>query len=152
MKVAFTSSRSANGCSLLQNRRHSIARAAAASSNSNSWKPLCLQQCWHSTALFQVEQSCRREPNLQICRMTVPHQLGNSAEADVARPDAFDAAWAWFYAFFKFSRPHTVLGTFISIMSVSLLALVSLDDRLPASSLLHHQTNTAEARRRHCRI
>ena len=28
-------------------------------------------------------------------------------------------------AFYRFSRPHTMLGTFISVLSVSALALVS---------------------------
>ena len=28
------------------------------------------------------------------------------------------------HAFFKFSRPHTMLGTFVSIVSVSLMAVV----------------------------
>ena len=49
------------------------------------------------------------------------------------KSEGLDAAWQWFYAFFKFSRPHTMLGTFVSIISVSLLAMVRFLTSVAAS-------------------
>lgn len=52
-------------------------------------------------------------------------------------PKAYDSASAWksilssFNAFYRFSRPHTVIGTAISIVSVSLLAIEGLSDISP---------------------
>eukprot|EP00898_Chlorokybus_atmophyticus_P006624 jgi/Chlat1/6963/Chrsp52S06618 len=47
---------------------------------------------------------------------------GQSSTAAVAAP-SFDSVSAFASAFYRFSRPHTVIGTIISICSVSLLAI-----------------------------
>lgn len=70
--------------------------------------------------------SDRRPGSGLICNTALPHHLGSSSTPDTGRSEGAAAAWRWFYAFFKFSRPHTMLGTFISVLSVSLLALVCL--------------------------
>lgn len=49
----------------------------------------------------------------------------SSAGQFLDREHDTSSAVRWFYAFFKFTRPHTMLGTLVSIISVSLLALVS---------------------------
>lgn len=64
------------------------------------------------------------EKTVQCHCSAVPHRVGSPQEAGPIPREGTQTAWRWFYAFFKFSRPHTVLGTFISILSVSLLALV----------------------------
>nr|AXS77022.1 homogentisate phytyltransferase [Chamaerops humilis var. humilis] len=52
-------------------------------------------------------------------------------------PKAYDSTSTWksilssFNAFYRFSRPHTVIGTAISIFSVSLLAIEDLPDISP---------------------
>lgn len=70
----------------------------------------------------RLERLCRRLP---ICFSAVPQRVGSAQDTEVASSPEVETAWRWFYAFFKFSRPHTILGTFISVVSVSLLAVVS---------------------------
>lgn len=43
----------------------------------------------------------------------------------------FETLWDVFNAFYRFSRPHTVIGTVIGIISVSLLAVQSVPDLSP---------------------
>ncbi|KAJ4748011.1 Homogentisate phytyltransferase [Rhynchospora pubera] len=60
-----------------------------------------------------------------------------SASAAGSEPDSVDSSGAFrpilsaLSAFYRFSRPHTVIGTALSIVSVSLLAVESLSDISP---------------------
>nr|XP_029121689.1 probable homogentisate phytyltransferase 1, chloroplastic isoform X1 [Elaeis guineensis] len=60
---------------------------------------------------------------------------GDSIESEP--PKAYDSTSAWksilssLNAFYRFSRPHTIIGTAISIVSVSLLAIEGLSDISP---------------------
>ncbi|XP_017698261.2 probable homogentisate phytyltransferase 1, chloroplastic isoform X2 [Phoenix dactylifera] len=62
---------------------------------------------------------------------TSGHSIGSEP------PEAYDSTNTWksilssFDAFYRFSRPHTVIGTTISIFSVSLLAIKDLSDISP---------------------
>lgn len=59
---------------------------------------------------------------------------GQSFESE---PRAFDPKSVWVFvknsldAFYRFSRPHTVIGTALSIISVSLLAVEKISDLSP---------------------
>lgn len=50
-----------------------------------------------------------------------PHQSSVSANAAV-KPNRIQQRFPWLYAFWKFSRPHTVIGTSLSAIGVGLLA------------------------------
>ncbi|XP_057816152.2 probable homogentisate phytyltransferase 1, chloroplastic [Cryptomeria japonica] len=62
--------------------------------------------------------------------------LNTHAYADDSWPlkkkDSFQTVGDIFNAFYRFSRPHTVIGTVIGIVSISLLAIQSLSDFSPA--------------------
>ena len=58
----------------------------------------------------------------------------NSSVPAQAPQESVEAISSPFYTFFKFSRPHTMLGTFVSIMSVSLLAMVRSPVTVPPFS------------------
>ncbi|KAJ1260198.1 hypothetical protein BS78_10G214100 [Paspalum vaginatum] len=74
------------------------------------------------------------------CR--IPHQsistsVNASGQQLQSEPEAHDSASIWraisssLDAFYRFSRPHTVIGTALSIVSVSLLAVQNLSDISP---------------------
>ncbi|KAH9314684.1 hypothetical protein KI387_023311, partial [Taxus chinensis] len=69
-----------------------------------------------------------------ICATSKP--VNAQANADDSWPlkkrDTFQTVGDIFNAFYRFSRPHTVIGTVIGIVSVSLLAVQSLSDISPA--------------------
>jgi homogentisate phytyltransferase/homogentisate geranylgeranyltransferase len=50
-----------------------------------------------------------------------PHQSSVSANAAV-KPNQIQQRFPWLYAFWKFSRPHTIIGTSLSAIGVCLLA------------------------------
>ena len=74
--------------------------------------------------------SCRQstEGRLLGVRCNCSSSFSQTAESDpqsqLENTQGLTTAREWFYAFFKFTRPHTMLGTLVSIVSVSLLALV----------------------------
>ena len=80
----------------------------------------------YSCQAFQAQHKKAKKARGNVPRAesaAVPYHDNNSIRQSQGR--GLDAASRWFYSFFKFSRPHTMLGTFISIISVSLLAMVS---------------------------
>ena len=74
--------------------------------------------CRQSTEgrLLGVRCNCSASSFSQTAESDPQSQLENTQGLTTAKE--------WFYAFFKFTRPHTMLGTLVSIVSVSLLALV----------------------------
>lgn len=87
---------------------------------------------YESTSSFKRNYDSQIEPrDATRCRCSTalsPQTADNipehSAEDSIEQNQNFNGAVKWFYAFFKFTRPHTMLGTLVSIVSVSLLALV----------------------------
>jgi homogentisate phytyltransferase / homogentisate geranylgeranyltransferase len=59
-----------------------------------------------------------------------PPQLPISPDRSIERKNS------WLYAFWKFSRPHTVIGTSFSVFGLYLISLATSDKEFMASSLL----------------
>ncbi|XP_073004296.1 probable homogentisate phytyltransferase 1, chloroplastic [Typha latifolia] len=61
----------------------------------------------------------------------------NASEHSLGEPQEYDSSSFWkpilslLNAFYRFSRPHTIIGTALSIVSVSLLAVQNLSDISP---------------------
>ena len=71
----------------------------------------------------QYRKLTRRSITAQ-CSASAAGQFGRSQDSSALQSDV-PALVAYLRALYQFSRPHTMLGTFISICSVSLLAMVS---------------------------
>lgn len=76
--------------------------------------------------------SCQRTPHQRVahqsavsCSASAVDQFGRSNDASLQ--SGVPAVLSNLQALYQFSRPHTMLGTFISICSVSLLAMVRSD-------------------------
>ncbi len=63
--------------------------------------------------------------------MTVRPSHGHASTDTGCDVPGLQAAAAYLGAVYRFSRPHTIIGTFISVCSVSALALVHLSPLLP---------------------
>ena len=77
--------------------------------------------------LKQTPSQCRATARRRIvtqCSASAAGQFSRSQDASALQSDV-PALVANLRALYQFSRPHTMLGTFISICSVSLLAMVS---------------------------
>ena len=67
------------------------------------------------------------QPRLISCSASTVDQFGRSNEASSsALQSSVAVVLSNLQALYQFSRPHTMLGTFISICSVSLLAMVGV--------------------------
>lgn len=55
--------------------------------------------------------------------------------SQISRPRTFQRYISWFYAFWKFSRPHTIIGTSLSVLGLYLIALDRMPGGLPVHSL-----------------
>ncbi|TVU08397.1 hypothetical protein EJB05_41801 [Eragrostis curvula] len=73
----------------------------------------------------------------RISHRSINTSVNASGQQLQSEPEAHDSASIWraisssLDAFYRFSRPHTVIGTALSIVSVSLLAVESLADISP---------------------
>lgn len=73
----------------------------------------------------------------RISHRSINTSANASGQSLQSGPEAHDSASIWkpisssLDAFYRFSRPHTVIGTALSIVSVSLLAVESLSDISP---------------------
>ncbi|KAF8687236.1 hypothetical protein HU200_042904 [Digitaria exilis] len=87
---------------------------------------------YHSQKFFDWKSSYCRIPHQSLCT-----SINASGQQLQSEPEAHDSASIWraisasLDAFYRFSRPHTVIGTALSIVSVSLLAVQSLSDLSP---------------------
>jgi homogentisate phytyltransferase/homogentisate geranylgeranyltransferase len=87
---------------------------------------------YHSQKFFDWQSSYSR-----ISRQSTSTSINASGQPLQSEPEAHDSASIWraisssLDAFYRFSRPHTVIGTALSIVSVSLLAVQSLSDISP---------------------
>jgi len=87
---------------------------------------------YHSQKLFDWKSSYSR-----ISRQSTSTSINASGQPLQSEPEAHDSASIWraisssLDAFYRFSRPHTVIGTALSIVSVSLLSVQSLSDISP---------------------
>ena len=60
-----------------------------------------------------------------LCRAAIEHIGARDEGIAPAIPDSgLQSAASAMNAFYRFSRPHTMFGTFISVMSVSAMAMV----------------------------
>ncbi|CAL5049072.1 unnamed protein product [Urochloa decumbens] len=87
---------------------------------------------YHNQKLLDWKSSyCR------ISRQSINTSINASGQQLQSEPEAHDSTSIWtaisssLDAFYRFSRPHTVIGTALSIVSVSLLAVQSLSDISP---------------------
>lgn len=89
------------------------------------------RKCKLRTGQIVRDLRCRQETTSgwSCVRVECSASVSQTAESDsqpqLDTSQGLSTAKQWFYAFFKFTRPHTMLGTVVSIVSVSLLALVS---------------------------
>ncbi|WVZ79110.1 hypothetical protein U9M48_026728 [Paspalum notatum var. saurae] len=87
---------------------------------------------YHCKKLFDGKSSYCRIPHQSIS--TTVNASGQQLQSE---PEEHDSASIWravsasLDAFYRFSRPHTVIGTALSIVSVSLLAVQNLSDISP---------------------
>ncbi|KAL5974022.1 hypoxanthine-guanine phosphoribosyltransferase [Asimina triloba] len=92
------------------------------------------------TPLFRLNQSvkssCKKatiyqKSRLQCCASATSGHPSESEPEVISSKNFWNALLASLDAFYRFSRPHTVIGTAIAIISVSLLAVERVSDLSP---------------------
>lgn len=77
--------------------------------------------------IAQVRRKCGARAGKQIVGSTVPMDAALEGASPNTRPAPLMEFWKSLVrfgsSFYKFTRPHTMAGTFISIVSVAILAL-----------------------------
>ncbi|XP_004507870.1 homogentisate phytyltransferase 1, chloroplastic [Cicer arietinum] len=91
-----------------------------------SWQP-CLNYHCGATEGGSTYQGC----NSKFVVKAAPEQSFESEHHAFDPKNILDAVKSSLNAFYRFSRPHTVIGTALSIISVSLLAVEKLSDISP---------------------
>ncbi|XP_058754745.1 homogentisate phytyltransferase 1, chloroplastic-like [Vicia villosa] len=90
------------------------------------WKPSLSLYCKGTEG-----GSTHRECNRKFIVKAAPEQSFESEQPDFDSKNFLDAVKNSIDAFYRFSRPHTVIGTALSILSVSLLAVEKVSDISP---------------------
>ncbi|XP_037487207.1 probable homogentisate phytyltransferase 1, chloroplastic [Triticum dicoccoides] len=103
-----------------------------------NWRAFSHQGAQGRSALNRCQKFLDRKCSYhRISHRSVNTSLNASMQPLQSDPEANDSAIIWkpistsLNAFYRFSRPHTVIGTALSIVSVSLLAVESLHDISP---------------------
>ncbi|XXG51590.1 hypothetical protein AAC387_Pa03g0123 [Persea americana] len=91
-----------------------------------------LQGCLPNLHLESINRRsfCQRSRKQLIGNATSGQPLGSEPEA-FSTKGTWETVQTFLDAFYRFSRPHTVIGTTLSIISVSLLAVESISDFSP---------------------
>nr|ABB70124.1 homogentisate phytyltransferase VTE2-1 [Allium ampeloprasum] len=96
-----------------------------------NYNPIRIQRCLvnyeHVKPRFTT---CSRSQKLGHVKATSEHSLESGSEGYTPR-SIWEAVLASLNVLYKFSRPHTIIGTAMGIMSVSLLVVESLSDISP---------------------